>query len=45
MKKNLWEAQLVWNQFNRESVLPIIEYLRTVRKNRKGEWVERKVKR
>lgn len=44
MKKDLWEVQLTWNQFNKESGLPIIEYLRPVRKNRKGEWVERKVK-
>ena len=45
MKKNFWEAQLTWNQFNKESGLLIIEFLRPVRKNRKGEWVERKVKR
>lgn len=43
-RKDLWEVQLTWNQFNKESGLPIIEYLRPVRKNRKGEWVERKVK-
>ena len=43
-RKDLWEVQLTWNQFNSESGLPIIEYLRPVRKNNKGEWVERKVK-